>query len=93
MFPLNIENVESLNIAVKSQTPEELWHLRFGHLNYKSLMLLTRKKIVKRVLALKEESQCEGCVWPSRQGVCFPVPCLEGQAHVINSCTWTYAGQ
>lgn len=62
MFPLNIANIESLNMAARSHSPEELWHLSFGHLNYNSLVMLTRKRLVKGMPALKEISHCEGCV-------------------------------
>lgn len=40
MFLLDIAKVESLSMVVRNQTPDELWHLWFDHLNYKSLMSL-----------------------------------------------------
>lgn len=82
MFPLDITNVESLNVAVKKQTQEELWHLRFGHLNYRSLSLLSRKKMVKGILVLKEEAQCEGCVMAKQARSPFP----SGMSRRASSC-------
>lgn len=45
MFPLDISNIGRLNVVVIGQNPVELWHFRFGHLNYRSLQILAQKKI------------------------------------------------
>lgn len=62
MFPLDVANTGRLNVAVVGQTPAELWHLKFGHLNYRSLQLLAQKNMVVSIPELKQDTPCEDCV-------------------------------
>ncbi|KAK9165893.1 hypothetical protein Scep_001084 [Stephania cephalantha] len=40
-----------------------LWHLRYGHLNFESLKLLTHKNLVKGLPVIQHPEQfCEGCI-------------------------------
>lgn len=36
MFPLDIARIEGVAMTVRGQALDELWHLRYGHLNYRS---------------------------------------------------------
>lgn len=47
IFPLDIASVEYLNVAKRDQASEELWHVCLGHLNYRSLMSLAHKQMVR----------------------------------------------
>ena len=42
----------------------ELWHTRFGNMNYGSLMILQQRKMVQNMYVLEMPSRhvCEGCV-------------------------------
>eukprot|EP00253_Pinus_taeda_P036700 PITA_36700 len=73
LFPLRIRvDLKNKNeIAVVTQeafqsVPKNenwLWHLRFGHLNFGGLNLLSRKGMVKGLpLIEKPDSLCEGCI-------------------------------
>lgn len=62
MFPLDITKMENLVLAMRSQTVDELWHLRLGHLNYKSLTSMAHIKMVRGIPELKKKTQCEDCV-------------------------------
>eukprot|EP00253_Pinus_taeda_P010559 PITA_10559 len=73
MFPLRIRaDLKNKNeIATVTQdafqsVPKDenwLWHLRFGHLNFGGINLLSRKGMVKGLpLIEKPENLCEGCI-------------------------------
>eukprot|EP00253_Pinus_taeda_P023154 PITA_23154 len=73
MFPLRIradlknknEIATVTQEALQSVPKDEnwLWHLRFGHLNFGGLNLLSRKGMVKGLpLIEKPDSLCEGCI-------------------------------
>lgn len=76
MFPLDITKVGRLNLAVNKQSVSELWHRRFGHLNYRSLRFLVQKKLVYGMPELKHESHyeshCEECVMSKQARSSFP---------------------
>ena len=51
-----------------------IWHLRFGHLNFKCLKLLTPKKIVIGLPNIEAPSNpCEGCLLKNHQRDSFPI--------------------
>ena len=57
MFPMNIQN----DVA-KCKDISWLWHLRFGHLNFGGLELLSKKKMVRGLSCINHPDQvCEGC--------------------------------
>eukprot|EP00253_Pinus_taeda_P001991 PITA_01991 len=83
MFPLRIrEDLKNKNeIAAVTQeafqsVPKDenwLWHLRFGHLNFGGLNLLSRKGMVKGLpLIEKPGSLCEGCILGKQHRESFP---------------------
>lgn len=43
MFPLDVNNVEVLNMVSDAASNSLQWHLRYGHLNLKGMKLLTQK--------------------------------------------------
>eukprot|EP00253_Pinus_taeda_P016095 PITA_16095 len=83
MFPLRIRaDLKNKNeIAAVTQeafqsVPKDenwLWHLRFGHLNFGGLNLLSRKRMVKGLpLIGKPDSLCEGCILGKQHRESFP---------------------
>lgn len=40
IYPLEIDKMGSINIALKLEDTSKLWHERYGHLNNKALKLL-----------------------------------------------------
>eukprot|EP00253_Pinus_taeda_P007976 PITA_07976 len=83
MFPLRIRaDLKKKNeIAAVTQeafqsVPKDenwLWHLRFGHLNFGGLNLLSRKGMVKGLpLIEKPDSLCEGCILGKQHRESFP---------------------
>ena len=83
MFPLRIradlknkEVIAAVTQEAFQSVPKDenwLWHLRFGHLNFGGLNLLSRKGMV-RVLPLieKPDSLCEGCILGKQHRESFP---------------------
>eukprot|EP00253_Pinus_taeda_P036285 PITA_36285 len=83
MFPLRIRaDLKNKNeIAAVTQeafqsVPKDenwLWHLRFGHLNFGGLNLLSRKGMVKGLpLIEKPDSLCESCILGKQHRESFP---------------------
>lgn len=44
MFPIEVSNVESKALVAKGNSDNNLWHLRYGHLNVNGLRLLSKKE-------------------------------------------------
>ena len=62
MFPLMFgeHNNHLANMAYEEKS--WLWHLRYGHLNFHSLKLLTSKELVYGLPKVQEQKDiCEGC--------------------------------
>eukprot|EP00253_Pinus_taeda_P029009 PITA_29009 len=83
MFPLRIradlknknEIAAVTQEAFQSMPKDEnwLWHLRFGHLNFGGLNLLSRKEMVKGLpLIEKPDNLCEGCILGKQHRESFP---------------------
>jgi hypothetical protein len=82
MFPLRIETCFSSQVDVATPTqlslrsviedPSQLWHLRYGHLGYAGLNLLSNKRMVKGLARLRNLcDKCEACILVSNIG--FPL--------------------
>ena len=73
MFMLNIQNnlAKCLKACYKDTT--WLWHLRFGHLNFRGLQLLSKKEIVRGLPFISHPDQvCEGCLLGKHFKKSFP---------------------
>ena len=73
MFLLNIQNdiAKCLKACYKDTT--WLWHLRFGHLNFGGLKLLSDKGMVKGLPSINHPDQfCEGCLLGKHFRKSFP---------------------
>ena len=73
MFVLNVQggDVKCLIACVKNTFC--LWHLRFGHLNFGSLKLLTKKSMVRGLPFINHPEQlCEVCLLGKHHRSNFP---------------------
>lgn len=73
MFLLKIQNdvAKCLKACVKDTS--WLWHLRFGHLNFGDLELLSKKRMVKGLLLVNHPNQfCEGYLLEKHFRKSFP---------------------
>lgn len=71
MFSVDVASIGRLNVVVASQAEAKLWHLRLGHLNYRSLMSMAQKKMVSGLAAMKQGPQCEQCVMSKQSRASF----------------------
>ena len=63
LFSLNIENNVAKCLKACYKDASWLWHLRFGHLNFGSLELLSKKRMVSELPCINHPGQlCEGCL-------------------------------
>ncbi|GAU10225.1 hypothetical protein TSUD_418740, partial [Trifolium subterraneum] len=73
MFVLNIQNdvAQCLKMCYKEES--WLWHLRFGHLNFGGLELLSKKEMVRGLPYINHPNQvCEGCLLGKQVKMSFP---------------------
>ncbi|KAG7565068.1 Zinc finger CCHC-type superfamily [Arabidopsis suecica] len=73
MFVLNIRNdiAQCLKMCYKEES--WLWHLRFGHLNFGGLELLSKKEMVRGLPCINHPNQvCEGCLLGKQFKMSFP---------------------
>eukprot|EP00253_Pinus_taeda_P036572 PITA_36572 len=92
MFPLRIrvdlknkEVIAAVTQEAFQSVPKDenwLWHLRFGHLNFGGLNLLSRKGMVRGLpLIEKPDSLCEGCILGKQHRESFPSgKCIRAKA-------------
>jgi GAG-pre-integrase domain len=63
MFKMNLNSVQERCLKVSMENKNELWHLRFGNLDYAGLKEMVRKQSVIGLSSLEFEKQfCEGCI-------------------------------
>ena len=73
MFPLRIETCFSSQFDATPPTqstlrsaiedPSQVWHLRYGHLGYAGLNLLSKKRMVEGFLHIRNScDKCEACI-------------------------------
>ena len=73
MFVLNIQNDIARCLKMCYKEESWLWHLRFGHLNFGGLELLSKKEMVKGLPCINHPNQvCEGCLLGKQFKMSFP---------------------
>ena len=72
MFMLNIQSDVAQCLKVCYKDIAWLWHLRFGHLNFGGLELLSKKEMVGGLTCIRHPNQvCEGCLLGKKFKICF----------------------
>ena len=73
MFVLNIQNDMARCLKMCYKDESWLWHLRFGHLNFGGLELLSKKEMVRGLPCINHPNQvCEGCLLGKQFKMSFP---------------------
>ncbi|KAE8673808.1 hypothetical protein F3Y22_tig00111772pilonHSYRG00252 [Hibiscus syriacus] len=73
MFLINIQNDVAKCLKAYYKDASWLWHLRFGHLNFGGLELLSKKGMVKGLPRINHHDQlCEGCLVGKQFRKSFP---------------------
>jgi len=73
MFPLDLSIYLSKCFKAEISNMTNLWHLRYGYLNYGSLMLMEKSKMVLGIPKLEHTSRmCEVCLMEKQHKKSFP---------------------
>ena len=73
MFPLDLNIYLSNCFKAEISNMMNLWHLRYGHLNCESLMLMEKNKMVLGIPKLEHTNNlCEVCVMGKQHRKSFP---------------------
>lgn len=73
IFPLMMPLNENFALKGEKINDSYLWHLRYGHLNYKGMRLLKEKNMVKGLPNIdKIDKVCEGCIYGKMHRLPFP---------------------
>jgi hypothetical protein len=77
MFPLHMksEMMEKIGASFKASSQDQawVWHLRYGHLNFKGLCLLQRNEMVRGLPPIQAPiSSCESCILGKQHRKIFP---------------------
>ena len=73
MFPHEVSNVENFALVVGTKNDLELWHLRYGHLNFKGLQLLGQKGMILGLPKIGSFDLCEGFIYGKQSRRSFPI--------------------
>ncbi|GKU85713.1 hypothetical protein SLEP1_g340 [Rubroshorea leprosula] len=74
MFPLEISFLNDLALVANVKDDSKLWHMRYGHLHFNGLKLLSQKKMVYGLPSIIPiDGVCEGCVYGKQHRNAFPV--------------------
>ena len=64
VFPLYLPSNSDFSLKVEEVDDTQLWHMRYGHLNNRSLEVLKKKNMVIGLPDLRSKNNvCEGCVY------------------------------
>jgi len=62
LYKLDVRPAPVRALTVANLNTEEIWHQRFGHINYNDLLLLQKKELVRDLSMLKKvHNDCDAC--------------------------------
>ena len=74
MFAFDLTKEPEMAMVSKTLADNELWHQRYGHLNFKGLQLLNNKHMVSNLPIIESsEKVCEGCMAGKQTRKSIPV--------------------
>ena len=74
LYKLDVRPAPFRALTTMGLTTEELWHQRFGHINYNDLLLLQKKEMVRDLPMLKQvHNDCDACTLGKMHREEFPV--------------------
>ncbi|KAG6529457.1 hypothetical protein ZIOFF_011655 [Zingiber officinale] len=73
LFPFETGKLQTYALKCRDLDESYLWHLRYGHLNFKSLQLLEQKGMVTGLPTIHSKDRvCEGCIYGKMHRFPFP---------------------
>jgi hypothetical protein len=86
MFPLTLRTANWIqSYAQSASTPNEtiVWHTRFGHLPFQSLIILQKHSMVEGLTIFKEQNPpCESCILGKHKRNSFPRSSTQAKQHL-----------
>ncbi|XP_077246040.1 uncharacterized protein LOC143885879 [Tasmannia lanceolata] len=74
MFPLELSCLDDCALVANVNNDSRLWHLRYGHLHFNGMKLLSHKSMVAGLPSIIcVHSVCESCVYGKQHRLPFPV--------------------
>jgi hypothetical protein len=62
LYKLNVRPAPVRALTIVSLNTKDIWHQRFGHINYNDLLLLQKKELVRDIPMLKKvHNDCDAC--------------------------------
>lgn len=94
LFPLNVDDIGSTHVTQGEEASSMLWHRIYGHLNQKSLQLLSLKQLVDGLPLLHLYNHVRHAHLENKLDLCFPkdmlsVPIFPWSLSMVTS--WTHA--
>ncbi|KAL2251279.1 UNVERIFIED_CONTAM: Retrovirus-related Pol polyprotein from transposon TNT 1-94 [Sesamum indicum] len=84
IFFLNIQSGVPMCLKSCYKDLSWLWHMRFGHLNFDGLKLMSKGKMVKGMPSIDHPNQlCEGCCFGKQARKSFPKESLTRAQHLF----------
>ena len=84
LYRLDVTVKRHVALTSKETSTAELWHHRYGHLNYNDLSLLQRKSMVEGLPVMKcEHLPCEACALGKQHREEFPVHTEKRQHDIL----------
>jgi transposase InsO family protein len=73
IFPFNMKSLHHVAMRSEHLDDSQLWHLRYGHLNYNGMQLLKKKDLVSGLPSIQNQvGICEGYVYGKMHRFPFP---------------------
>lgn len=73
MYILNIQQTEPICLMAHAKESSWLWHMRYNHVNFRSLRSLAAEGMVEGMSILEQVGQvCEGCMIAKQRRLPFP---------------------
>ena len=84
LYKLDVRSVSHQALASSAMSVENLWHQRFGHINFSDLLLLQKKDMVNDPRVFKSmHVHCEACVLSKLHRDEFPAIVDRNQRYIL----------
>jgi hypothetical protein len=93
LYKLNVKSAPHQALTSSAMTTVDLWHQRFGHINFNDLLLLQKRGMVEGLPVLKSvHIDCDACALGKLHRDEFPVNLIERREIYSSWYTQIYAG-
>jgi hypothetical protein len=84
IFKLSFDSSKSQSLNATKEMNNKIWHLRMGHLNFQSLVLLRKKNMVNGLPYIKNDNEvCEECIFGKQHRESFSKGTWKASEHLV----------